>query len=499
MDYMEEPNTPFQPLQPSPEPQLQKPNNKKRLFIVIAVGVALGIIGIAAIFLLILVHGTESDKQNKQAKPSFTDWLKPSEELRVGDFRYVSACQLLPEDAFTKIFGKLSTTSTISETYIDQNLPNPRNEAYSPPDTDCVYDGGQRIRIEVQHMMEKDKLNDSRYSSALPSDQDKMNESIKRFEGVKGVSSNSDAKAFLEHLKASSVKYKKYDSARGDFTKTASETILNGVTVPDRKGIEDFAFVGIHKNLVITISHNVGERARDDEAGFSDGELVKELAMMGRAFAEVRKNANNDTLSQSPAPTVRGSSDKLGTTKLLEACKVLDDTAFETVTGIKPNDEVERRGLPLDPSIEQKASNGSILLPSSECARGYRAGALPDEYQLSVQEERYGRSGYLVFRFDINHANSVKQAEAQWAKYLEGFKTKRMIESSADGAFFWGSGDHVGGAIFKVGPYIASVSFTAAHSVGSFSDINDLYMDEASHVAAINQLTTNIRTAQQQQ
>lgn len=498
MGYMEDMNTPFQPLQPQPEPQLQKPNNKKRLTIVV-VAVAFGTIGIVAVLLFLFVRSTESDKQNKQAKPTFTDWLKPSEELRIGDFRYVSACRLLPEDAVTKIFGKLSATSTISETYIDQNLPNPRNEAYSPPDTDCIYDGSQRIRIEVQHMMEKDNLNDSRYSSALPSDQDKMNEIIKRFEGVKGVSGNSDAKAFLEHLKASSAKYKKYDSARGDFARTASETMLNGVTVPDRKGIEDFAFVGIHKDLVITISHNLGERARDDEAGFSDDELAKELAMMGRAFAEVRKNASNNTLSQSPAPTVRGATDKLGTTKLLEACKVLDDAAFEAVTGIKPNDEVERRGLPLDPSIEQKASNGSILLPSSECARGYRAGALPDEYQLSAQEERYGRSGYLVFRFDINHANSLEQAEAQWAKYLEGFRTKRMIESSADGAFFWGSGDHVGGAIFKVGPYIASVSFTAAHSVGSFREINDLYMDEASHVAAINQLTTNIRSAQQQQ
>ncbi len=498
MDYMEEPNTPFQPLQPQPEPQLQKPNNKKRLFIVIAVGVALGIIGITAIFLLILVHGTESDGQNKQAKPSFTDWLKPSEELKVGDFRYVSACQLLPEDAVTKIFGKLSARSTVSETYIDQNLPNPRNEAYSPPTTDCAYDGGQRIRIEVDQVTEKDDLNDSRYSFKLPSNQDKISESMKRFESAKGVSSNSDAKAFLEHLKASSAKYKAYDSARSDFSKASSEVMLSGITVPDRKGIDDFSFIGIHKNLVITISHTLGERTRDDGAGFSDSELVKELAMMGRAFAEVRKNADNDTLSQSPAPTVRGTSDKLGTTKLLEACKVLDDAAFETVTGIKPNDEVERRGLPLSPSTEQKAANGSLLLPSSECARGYRAGALPDEYQLSVQEERYGRSGYLVLRFDINHANSTKQAEAQWAKYLEGFKTKRMIESSADGAFFWGSEDHVGGAIFKVGPYIASVSFTAAHSAGSFSEINDLDMDEATHIAAINRLAANIRAAQQQ-
>ena len=498
MDYMEETNTPFQPQQPQSEPQFQKPNNKKRLFIVIAIGVALGIVGIIAIFLLIIVHGTESDRQNKQAKPMFTDWLKPTEELKIGDFRYVSACQLLPEDAAGKIFGKFSGTSNIWEDYADQNLPNDRNELKSDPSTECLYRDGRRIRISVEQIAARDDLSDLGYDSKLPFDTEETDEAIQRYEKIKELATNSDAKAFLEHLKVSASKQSAYQKKRfdGEFDVKA-KTTLDGVTLPSRLGIEDFAFTGTYKNLVVTISHSLSDDRRDKNS-FSDKELVDELAMMRKAFAEVRKNAANPTLSQSPAPTVRGNTDKLGTTRLAEACKVLDSAAFETVTGIKSNDLITRYGLPLDPSIEQKAANDSLLMPSSECARGYSANNLPEDHQLSPQEQRYGPKGYVKLRFDINHANSAKQAEDEWARYLKGF-SERMIDSSADAAFLWGAGGVTQGAIFKVGPYICGVSFTAAESQEAFGGINDLQMDDATHIAAVNQLAKNLREFQQKQ
>lgn len=133
-----------------------------------------------------------------------------------------------------------------------------------------------------------------------------------------------------------------------------------------------FAFVGTDGNVRFRLEAHSWETTGGSRA---DGEL---LAAAATLIAMIRERLTDPDLSQSPAPTVRGYSDVLEETPILEACAALDRGVFESSTGLPQTAPVERRTPPFDLTVRDEHDRYE---PTAACTRTYSAGLRPDAAQ----------------------------------------------------------------------------------------------------------------------
>ncbi len=409
----------------------------------------------------------------------FRDWLAPSSNIKVGRFRYVSACHLLDDDLVLATMGDYRTASNwIEESFYGNDPKRPYATQEWSIRTSCAWNDGladdRSLVLELSQGAEDDAATNRDHLVDLGHDADEFPELMQRWEdaNLSQVEDSTQAEELLEELQdgvdAVTKAERRFDT-KGD--------ALASIVVP-AEGLygTNFAFVGTDGNVRFRLEAYNWETTGGSTA---DGDL---LAAAATLIATIRERLADPGLSQSPAPTVRGYSDVLEETPILEPCAAFDRGVFESSTGLPQTAPVERRTPPFDLTVRDEHDR---FEPTAACTRSYSAGLRPDR-RLEDEAAELGPTGSLELTLRMVYFASDEEADDHYAEVARG----RHLETAADDAQVKGGTATVVG---RVGPYVLTLETLASASTGQYGDTADVRVSDEVLSDAFEQIVANVR------
>lgn len=475
-------NSPIDP-DPNPAPQTPPPKNKRTKLLV---GIAAALILI--IFALVgfaLVSGDPSDPVGGKQSKQFQNWLKPTEEIKIGDSRYVSVCKTLPRETAESIFGKFAPATVIQEDYLEKTVSEEEarlNCSFNPAgDTKAM-----SLAVETTQYAESSEARKlGRSLGVYSTDLDKVQAELDIYKKAVASSNNKDAKAFVNKLEDSVELWSKNNKSFPASELSSEEA--NSLVLPASDTLAGtfsaFAFKGISNNVVYNVKHTPKDsKVSAKVADYSTEQIVTELASMKKATDAVSKNIANKSLDQSPTPTIfAGNSDTFGSTKILEPCAIMTPAVFTKMIGGQSENQVERTTVSRDFTTKRYTKrDNSLILPSNECSRE-TANDAQDSSLHAIITMRYG--------------SSTDQAE-EWVtdNYGSGPATVEQLDTDADWAIAFSDIGNPGNFLytFRVGPYVVNTNlFNVGGANAGAGGTGSLSREQ--NIQAINALTASIK------
>lgn len=433
----------------------------------IAVGAAaLVVLLLGVIAFLLLNRSNDTAQPPVKSKPTFTNYLKPASEIKVGDYRYVSPCQVLRLEDVNSIFGNIGGEGYVREDYYDATVA-PLTKLDRDVETNChyVYDDDRRVSLDVKQSFVPLRTDDLQFVLYALGDE-KMEEKIKIYERATS-NSGEDLKAFVATLKRSVDTYKQQETSRSD----EPVDVTNLVFPVDR---DLFSFNVVRDNVVYKLDFK-SLKDTDDEYKLSDQEIADRLAKSAKGIDLLKRRAADKRLDQSPAPTILGDTEMIGTTKVLESCAILTPQIYQAVIGSPANMQIGRRTASQDIVTERFARNGSPLYPDNECERQGRADPTTTSMQLELNFASTGQELQAVFDkgYKIDGNDKLLQTNAEWSAYFE----------LKNGGY----------ALFRTGAYSGTVTILNTTSAGFGSDIKQSHGTDQQYVQLINAIVDSIK------
>lgn len=411
----------------------------------------------------------------------FPNLLAPSEEIRIGRHRYVSACQLLPLDAVRAVLGEVRTADDgIYETSWDRSPQRARNGlAWTEDDAECTWRNGLRdtrsVTIRLKQAAGADATEQRAIYDRLPYD---VVDAWRRWKKVPSTAPAA-ALAFQEQLRTGVSTYRELAKEFG-----LSGPDPDGIVVPTETGLGGtFVFAGNEGNVTWQLEADgwpgQGERASDPTF----------LAAGGALVAALRGRLQDPDLDQSPAPTILGERDLLGNTPLLEPCALFDRTAFRRGTGLSQNGRTERSIAPSRPDLPDELGRRD---PAAGCDRLYEADRGPKRGGNALHRS-LGSSGSL--RLDVRLVYLPTEEQAK--QFYRGVDPGPKLRTDADAAHLWTSSGTIVARVGNYGVFFgtqALVSCDSPRLAGKPCDqVEDLPVDRAIAVRAFNATVKNLR------
>lgn len=425
-----------------------------------------------------------TDEPDEPDDPQFTNWLEPKGTIKVGKNRYVAPCQAFTIDDLREIYGDIPDEIGlgISEDGLDVSVAD--NSRYPVPfDLSCDYGNGEWVTLYTEQETREKDLKEYGLGSALYSlgtDADESRMKLKRYQAAAKLSTDAGVTEFIQELVKTGRTYAKY-----------RETY-------DSKGLDAYDFdtvvapVGYNNFEFNFFQDNVGYRFVDQAGGdsealaqLSDQDVLDRLTMAKDAIDRIREHISDPTLSQSPAPTVLGTSYQIGATPILEPCAVLTKEVFKKVIGLKANAPLRRTTLPTTPTPSQVNQDGSSF---NSCLRK-NAKAVGD----------FG-SDDISIDLSIKYALSPQELEAYLkdTDWLPLSKKDTKLKTKADfagefGSSFAGSSSAV--YAFYVGNYFMTVTIYSLQSEDQLGgNIDQPDSDRQLYVDLINALVPSLKS-----
>ena len=410
---------------------------------------------------------SQSESEQATQQQTFTNYLQPEGELRVGAFRYVSPCQALPvatiEDTFEDFDGEAKTY----EYYYDSSVSE---EEYSVR-TSCEYDIDDESRSIVSLKAEQYTAGD-RFITAKNTflSYEVDDQLVNRYKTAANKSDSEALKKFSNTLSTSTTEY----------VAPKTEFPANGVNNFDGMLLattNDDALEIVYKqrNVIYTLEYQQRDGSRSKSiADMSDAEFTTHATRLAKLAAALQANAAKEDLNQSPAPTIIGSSDMLGGVRLLESCDLLDKNALTIMYGTDQRGEIIRSGLPANASeLQRQVRDASLVKPVvSSCQR--TDGSL-DRKAVSLT---------------LLTSNSPENAK----KHLDGLfggtpvSEQQTVQTNADDTRLYTSGgDDLPDYYFQTGPYIGVLSGSDGYGATSEQQVVEL----------INQIVAKVKSRTQ--
>lgn len=455
----------------TPQPELPTPQHspvskvfsyikRNKILVVIGLGLVLITIGI----LLTIIDNkapSGSGQNNNQSNNQFKNWLKPTKELQVGEFRYVSPCQALTVDSTTNIFGNFADDGFVSEDFADESYTT-TNESDSLK-VACRYelknDKYSAVNLEAEQF--GDITQARKVFNFVVAKPDALKAKVDTIAAQQV--SDTDAKAFVTQLQDAATKYPELTKLTYN-TQELSRTNTDGLVFPrSTKG-----YVYFYQNTAYILEISPKDRSTKDT------DLTTEYA---KAFKSIAANIKKTDLDQSPAPTVIGRNDVVtSATKVIEPCVILTREAFTSVTGSTQDSFTSRTSLQyeLKDIVQDKQR-----MVASQCER--RSG-------------RDAKTASNRITLTLRHASSVEGA-VSWLQEGQG---TTALTTTADQSFILNprfEGDYAV-YYFRVGPYVADVDITQTTSDGTFSGVETKEASREQYIQAINLLAAELRKYQ---
>ncbi len=438
----------------------------------ITLGAIVLVLIIGGVSFALLRGGHDSDivsSSSQQPGSEFKNWLKPTSEIKVGNYRYQSPCQVLPMASVQKIYGDFGDDAFYQESMLDINT----NDTNHPQDTQCGYSygfGNDPSIYLLSHQYANDDYKSIATSSHIfPED---LSQAMTDYNNKLGNTSDADAKALLATLNSSQKRYKSALEADVFDDNVRKSLNLDGIILPNTFLSSDgeYKFTAFYGNVVYELDYKAAK-------GFAKPSLERAFARANRTFAVIAANAKNHSLDQSPAPTVFGDTNKRDGTTILEPCAVLTNDVFASLTGKTVNQPTSRQSTPRSVTKVTKKGN----LPSNNCER--TAATDTDKLYLGI-DLAYGSKAEIDSLTHDNEAFGVVrtlQTNADWA-----VKTNNPVDPSMPVY------------VFRVGNYHGDLTYYTMHSGGLEDDITDTPVSDDQFIAAINALAPRIREQSKQ-
>lgn len=398
------------------------------------------------------------------------DWLMPPRTLRIGQHRYVSACQLLTAADLEERVLSLPDTFQVVEEYLDRSLPHRQFAADeirigAPTSCEYLFDWYDRpfVGLEVVHGVSADGI-----GLELPRAGEARRE-LAAMRRVVGEQPDESTAGLVARMSEGLQRLRRAEAPlrKAEGLVTAYDPVADG-----------FGVLTIRGPLVVKLYYGTpGKPMGDSERAIAVGDLAHYLD-------RVLERLGDPDLPQSPAPTVLGESRRLGSTPLIEACHVLDDGAFEVALGVPPNGTVRRQTYPRTP----------VLTARSACTRSYGASQVRRGRILPAARS-LGDGGYATASLELVAYPDRKALMADWRKLRsDPTGVTRVVRTGADGAFVSRVLDGAPPlAFFRVGPYSAVASLDLVQVRGFLGDQVTLPQRDAQLVRLVNRVSARIR------
>lgn len=477
----EQPQQPLAPEPMSPQSQFlppEEPQKSKKKYLLIGTGVLVALLVIAG-GVLTLNRSSGNGGVGTIFKKEFPDWLQPKDDIKIGSFRYVSPCQALPQDELTKLYGNFGDAGYVMEDYLDQSSTEKTREVRAR----CSYeiDNETVSSVELKTTQYRD-LEDMKLIGSVMGlvDVEDAEKALAEFKQIVGDSDNKDAQKLVERFTTSTATYKKYDKVYN--AKDLTDLKTDGLLVPSDSGV-----TLVQGNVAYVFSY----RPKPVEERPSASQLVDYVARINKTMELIEKNAKDPSLSQSPARTVLGETDMIGSTRLLESCAVLTPAIFKSVTTREQNDTIHRLSTVYDPNKDRFAkADKSLLLPYNSCEREYSryndatststTPSMNVSLDLQHAKSEQAAKDYLVKYFPLEAGDVALSTRADWAQQMP---MQDLLDANKTNNLY----------IFRVGPYILKVNIRQVVSEGLRSEIIQSEGTSEQHVQAINELTDSLR------
>jgi hypothetical protein len=459
-------NTPTEPTPPA-DP-VNRASLRKRAYLLIPAIIILIIIGI--VVGAVAFSGSDLKPQNNaQAEKQFTNYLKPTSEIKLGNYRYISPCQVFPLDEVSKIYGGPSDTTRVIEQYLDTSravTDDPLNTSYNSPDLTCGYELAKNNTVYLYTEQYSDPEQAVTIGKILISE-NTLNETIDALKTkAKG---NKDAEALVKQMEKSRDGYLKYYKEYDrDILKKQN---FDGYILPKYAAS---SLVMNYKNVTYNVEPRNVRKLTDASAS--------DLAKYYKAFELIKKNASNKNLSQSPAPTILGDNDKIGSTKIVEACDILSKSVFKEITGQDDNQIIRRTSLPVEVNDDITSRTKGTNLYFNSCDRTYEMNDLQTSVSVTIRQ-----------------AKSAAEAQEYVKNYDQTPEPPATpLQTSGDEAYSYPNPFNPSGGtplyLVRTGPYVISITYNLQDSTAGLS--GDIIQSEGSQeqvVKAMNILIDRIK------
>lgn len=420
-----------------------------KITIIIATAIALFLAASIIIISLLLRTDTPLLGSKQSQVQQFPDYLKPSSEIKINQYRYVSPCQVLALKAVEETVGNFEADMKISEEFIDASQTTDFSVR-----TACNYELGRAANLNINLRVEQ--YGDERFlQNQLAYGVDTKN-AAQQIEQLRQKQIDSETSSFLDSLATNNQLFE-------DRPSTPTETLfLTG---------DDGSFeVAYGKNNAIYKLEIRPKANRDLVNTASSTDLKRYLSYLSKLSEIVRKNVNNPALSQSPAPTILGDSDELGGARLLEPCDIFKRQNFIDIFGIEPQGAVKRSTHKFGASKIEKIPGIEYADPSiASCDRAN---------DVSGDSRR-------TISLTLLTLPDESQATAYLSNFFSGVSPteKREVSTNATKTIFYGDNpSELPTVYFQSGPYIGILT--------TFEDASSSSEDKL--IAAVNAMVDTI-------
>lgn len=458
---------PMPPLGPSEQPSPpQESFIKKHKKLLLISGLLLVIALIVLLIVLVRQEQQGSPTQsNNQTAKQFKNWLAPTKELKVGEYRYVSACQALSLEDITEQFGELGDAGYISEEFIDESYSNPKKYLGLKASCQYVFSNGKQRDVSLYSEQFVDSIEIKKVYDRVAIQPDKVIAQINELQ----AGNDAQAKQFVDRLKSSSDKYAGLDRLRYKIEELKLANV-DGLVLPNAVG----SYVLFMDNGVYEFKI-AADKSQKNSAG--------QLAAYNKLLQRLETNLKNKNLDQSPAPTIIGDSEVVGdSTKVIEACSVLTPGIFSTIAGAPQSDISRRKTLPKDLQLETIGErDGQKSLVNNSCER-------------NNDQSNSANGTDTTFNLTIRHAKSEQDA----IKWLSGDEATTPLQTDADQSFIlnplYEGGQEV--HYFRVGPYVVDIDIYGTTNNGTISSVKQRDATKEQYIKAINLLVAELKKYQ---
>jgi len=459
-------------MDPEPAPEITSPQPGRSWLGYIVAGLLLVVV---AIIVLIVKTGS-NDKistVDRPTKPTFTNPLTPTSELKVGNARYISPCQALTLSDVTRIYSTTNDSSYVNEDALAVSVPVSDHE--SRYDTGCTYHLAHAT-VTLRADQYSDPKVGKRVSTLFLDYSDKYQGTIDGMKKAVAGSSTQDAKDLVTTIEKSYAKYSQFKSQYDD--EALAKQNFDGMVLPDLLGEGVQMLQG---NTLYTLSYG----SKDIKDPRTSPAALDKLA---RGLKLVTKNIKNPHLDQSPINPILGSSNRIGTTKVLEPCAVLTTDMFKSLTGTDENGLMRRATLPyniMKSRFDDKVHKTIVM--SNDCERN--------------RDDDSGTTAVSNNKVELQLYQAANEAQAK--QYVIDYADDPSapptpLQTDADEANVYGNSLQSDNLLylFRVGPYIGLLSIETSGSQSLADDVHFNYASQDQYVQAINALTAQIKKLQ---
>lgn len=392
------------------------------------------------------------------------------QEIRIGERRYVSPCQVLtPRDASVAV-GGFSGRDNIEEEYVDSSKPKD-GRAYP---TRCEYLLVRglldvwTLSVEAEQVADRPKPSEALLVDDFVAAREELEPVVARLEQVVTA---DPGRQLVAQMRAS------LELLPDELDVPVTEEQVASLVLPDR-----WATSGVvvrQGDTEWTVEYRGG-----DAYGFeklTDDDLRERADVLARAVESVRAHLADPELSQEPAPTYLTTTTHRGPSPVLEPCAILTDEAFGKILHGTPNVTVERASAAVDLEASPRGVDGITILPWNSCKRTHDSGIGPldESKQTSIE---------------ISVSYAADLAELKRDGRLESKFAHRKLRTRAD----WARVSLVLGSlsyVFRVGPYFVILDVSRLDREAGIGDIDTVDGSKRDHVRAINVLSDALRAA----